>query len=202
MRLKVRIGIDIDGVLLNMGQFVLDYGSKFCYEHNLDFEIQDGEYDERKAFGLSEEEAEKFWNEYLVKYIESMPRECTKEVIDILKENHEIYIITARDEYGLPQEYYGSMQKLTKKWLEENKIYYDKLIFSSEGKLDVCQENKIDVMIEDSPNNIEKLSKGDLQVFCYDSSYNKKANGNNVIRVYSWYDILNKIQKIYKLNKQ
>lgn len=194
----MRIGIDIDGVLLNMGQFILDYGSKYCYEHNIDFEINGNEYDESKIFGISSEEAEKFWNEYLVKYVtEKEPRECAKEVIDKLKENNEIYIITARNEYGLPEKEYGHMQELTKEWIKNNNIYYDKLLFTSENKLNVCEKNKIDIMIEDSPSNIEKLSEGNLHIFCYDNPYNKKVKGTKITRVYSWYDILNKIERCH-----
>lgn len=194
----MRIGIDIDGVLLNIGQFIFDYGSKYCYDHNMDFKIKEDEYDESKVLGISSKEAEKFWNEYLVKYVtEKDPREFAKEVIDKLRENNEVYIITARNEYGLPEKEYGHMQELTKKWLAKNNIKYDKLLFTSEGKLDVCQENKIDIMIEDSPSNIEKLSKGKLHIFCYDNPYNKEVKGDNITRVFSWYDILNKIEKCH-----
>ena len=193
----MRIGIDIDGVLLNMGQFIFDYGSKYCYDHNIDFSIKESEYDESKVLGISSAEAEKFWNEYLVKYVtEYSPRECAKQVIDILKENNEIYIITARNEYGLPPKEYGHMQELTNKWLNANNINYDKLLFTSEDKLSVCQENNIDVMIEDSPRNIKKLTKDDdIHIFCYDNPYNKEVKGKNITRVYSWYDILNKIER-------
>lgn len=44
----MKIGIDIDGVLQNMQEFILDYGAKFCYENNIKFEIHDDEYDEAK----------------------------------------------------------------------------------------------------------------------------------------------------------
>lgn len=44
----MRIGIDIDGVLQNMQEFIFDYGAKFCYENNIKFEIHDDEYDETK----------------------------------------------------------------------------------------------------------------------------------------------------------
>ena len=41
---------------------------------------------------------------------------------------------------------------------EKNNVKYDKLMFKVE-KLQPCIENNIDVMIEDSPSNIEELSK-------------------------------------------
>lgn len=192
----MRIGIDIDGVLQNIDEFIFDYGSKYCYEHNIDFEIHESEYDESKLLGISSEQAEKFWNEYLVKYVtEYRPREFAKEVIDILKENNKIYIITARNEYGLPKEEYGHMQELTKRWFEENEIYYDKLIFSPENKVNICLENEIDVIVEDWDKNIKELSDAGINVICFDNPYNKNSKGENITRAYSWYDILNKINR-------
>ena len=35
----MRIGIDIDGVLTNMEQFLIDYLSKYCVENNIKFNI-------------------------------------------------------------------------------------------------------------------------------------------------------------------
>ena len=127
------------------------------------------------------------------------PRDFAVEVIKKLKENNNnIYIITARNEYGLPDDEEGNMQKLTKEWIEKNKIYYDELIFTSEDKRKVCKENKIDIMIEDSPTNVKELSEI-IKVFCYDNPYNRGIEGKNITRVYSWYDILNKIVNINKI---
>ena len=196
----MNIGIDIDGVLQNVGDFIFDYGSKYCFDKNINFNITGSEYNEKDIFGISSKEAEKFWKTYLVQYVTSYkPRDFAVEVIKKLKENNNnIYIITARNEYGLPDDEEGNMQKLTKEWIEKNKIYYDELIFTSEDKRKVCKENKIDIMIEDSPTNVRELSEI-IRVFCYDKPYNRGIEGNNITRVYSWYDILNKIVNINKV---
>ena len=189
----MRIGIDIDGCLTDCAKFVIDYGTKFCVENNIDYKITENEYDEAKALGISYEDTEKFWNKYLPYYvIEYKPREFAPEIINKLKQNNEIYIITARNEYGLPPEHYGHMQDFVKKWLEDNDIYYDKLIFTMGSKLPYCMENKIDIMVEDSPKNVLDVSK-EIEVLCFDNPYNKKIEGNNIERVYSWYDVYSKI---------
>ncbi|MNI80897.1 5' nucleotidase, deoxy (Pyrimidine), cytosolic type C protein (NT5C) [compost metagenome] len=77
-------------------------------------------------------------------------------------------------------------------WLKLNDIYYDKLIFSPEDKLDICINHNIDIMIEDSPNNINTLSTK-IPVICFNANYNSKCKGDNILRCYSWYDIYNKI---------
>ena len=190
----MKIGIDIDGVLTDIEKYICDYGTKFCYENNIPINIEHIYYDERKLFGWDKEQDTKFWNDYLENYVKnSKPRDCTVEVINKLKEHNEIYLITARNDYGLPLEDREKMPEFTKKWLEDNKIYYDKLVFKPDSeKLDYCLENGIDVMIEDSPNNVKNISSK-MKVMCYNCMYNEGIEGENIIRVYGWYDILEKM---------
>ena len=79
--------------------------------------------------------------------------------------------------------------------LKRNKIEYDKIIFSREDKLDISLENNIELMIEDKPANINKIS-GKIPVICFHAGYNKNCDGSNIIRCYSWYDIYIKIYKL------
>ena len=195
----MKIGIDIDGVLIDIEKYICDYGTKFCYENNLPINIKNVYYDEIQTFNWTPKQAIKFWNEYLEEYVKnSMPRNFAVEVINKLKENNEIYLITARNEYGLPEEHKYKMQEFTKKWLEDNKIYYNKLVFKPDKeKLEYCLENNIEIMIEDSPTNIESISKK-MKVLCYNCMYNESIKGENITRVYSWYDILSKIENLNK----
>lgn len=191
----MKIGIDIDGVLTDIARFTVDYGTKFRYENKIRTETKEDEYDERKALGLTDEQAEKFWNTYLELYATKYPaRDFVSEAIKKLKQNNEIYIITARNEYGLPPETYGTMQSMVKKWLIDNQIEYDKLIFTVGSKLPYCIENEIDVMIEDSPTNVLDISTK-IPVLCFDNPYNQNIEGEHITRVYSWYDILVKIEE-------
>lgn len=196
----MNIGIDIDGVLTNLEDFMINYGTKFCIEENIPIQVTEIKYSEIETFNWTDEQSEKFWNKYLAQYvIESKPREFAQEVLKQLQEEgNKIYLITARNEYGLPPEYYGKMEELTKKWLEENNIKYEKLLFvKDEEKLAQCLENKVDMMIEDSPNNIINISK-QVPVIKYNCQYNEKIEGKNILTAYSWYhiyDIINKKMK-------
>lgn len=191
----MRIGIDIDGVLTDCDRFVEEYGAKFCVENNLTYRIKPGEYNSSKELGISKENDEKFWNKYLKQYVtEYSPRDFASEVINRLKEEcHEIYIITARNEWGFTQEDYGKMREYTEKWLKKNKIYYDKLIFTEGSKVPYVIGNYIDVMIEDAPKHIKPIAKK-VPVLAYYNTYNENIKGKNIKRVYNWYDIYNKIK--------
>ena len=196
----MNIGVDIDGVLTDMEREVTDYATKMCVEEQLPIEVDVSKYYETDTFNWTQEQSDKFWNKYLVPYVvESNARKYAKEIIEKLrKDGNSIYIITARDESGMPTEYYGKMQQLTKEWLKKNEIQYDKLIFAKDkDKLQKCIENNVDVMIEDSPINIQDISTK-IKVIKFDCQYNKQISGENVITAYSWYHIYDIIKKINK----
>ena len=159
--------------------------------------IQTEYYDEKEAFSWTDEQTLSFWNQYLEDYVRNYSvREFAADVIRQLKqEGNEIYIITARNEYGLPQEESGKMPEFTKEWLEKNYIIYDRLIFTEESKLKYCVGNYIDVMIEDSEKEVKEIETK-MPVLCFSACYNIKVEGRNVTRVYSWYDILDKIHQL------
>lgn len=193
----MNIGIDIDGVLTDLEKAIIDFGTKMSVEEKWPIKIDVSKYWEVEALEWTQEQADKFWNKYLVEYVvESKPRMFSEEIIEMLKkEENNIYIITARNEYGMPPEYYGKMQELTREWLKNQDIKYDKLIFARDSeKLHQCIENNVEIMIEDSPNNIEDISKK-IKVIKFDCQYNKQVNGENIITAYSWYHIYDIIKK-------
>lgn len=196
----MRIGIDIDGVLTNIEQFVIDYISKYCVENNIEYNISNSQYDYYKTFNISKEQEMDFWNQSLESYaISEKARPFAAEVIEKLKQDgHEIYIITARWLTNREDDIGNKMREIVKNWLHENKIPYDELIFSKaekERKSEEIIENKIDLMIEDNPNNISELSNI-IPVICYNAEYNEDCKGDEITRCYSWYDIYAKIKKM------
>ena len=186
----MRVGIDIDGVLTNIERFIIDYGSKFCFENNIPLKIKEGIYDEQETFGWTEEQTIKFWNEYIIYYATKYPaREFAAEIIRKLKEEgHEIYLLTARNNYGVPAEYFNKMPEIVPQWLKENDIIYDKIIYTEGSKLPYCVGNYIDVMVEDKPENIIDVATK-IPVINFVSFYNSKVTGNNITKAYSWYEV-------------
>lgn len=193
----MNIGIDIDGVLTDLERFSIDYGAKFNVEEGIETQINTEKYWEQEKFNWTEEQEEKFWNKYLEEYVtELKPREFATEVIQKLQQRGDkIYIITARNESGLPPQSYGKMQQMTKQWLEKNNIKYEKLIFTTDKeKLQKCLENNIDIMIEDSPKNIQSISS-QIPVIKFECLYNKNIQGKVIVTAYSWYHVFEIIEK-------
>ena len=198
----MRIGIDIDGVLCDAEKWQLDYGSKYFYEkfgkNIIDFEA----YENMDMFGVSEKEDIEFWAEYFEPFSKFIRvRELASEVIKKLKnDGNEIYIITARGSFlnRLERfEEYEISKSWVIDWLKENEIYYDKLLFTTEDKLDTCLANRIDLMIEDKSKNMISISTK-IPVICYHANHNKNCNNENIRRCYSWYDIYRVIKEEFK----
>lgn len=183
---SMRIGIDIDGVLTNVEEFEIDYGSKYLYEsgmfnkviNNIDFKKED--------LNIDENIGKEVWSKAIYDYIEIPPRNFAGEIIKKLKEKGNIICIITNRSSNLsycditPER----MKEIVIKWLKDNSIYYDELIFANGDKTDFIITNKIDVMIEDNPRNIQEISKL-IPVICYNARYNTEIIGNNILRCYS-----------------
>ena len=193
----MRIGIDIDGVLTDVEQFEIDYASEFYINNtNRHLDNPDG-YDSYEIFNGSVDEDNLFWSKAIYDYVKEPPRRFASVVLNKLKEEgHELYIITNRIKdlsyCDISEE---TMKKIVIKWFNKYKLYYDKIIFTEGSKLKALKENKIDVMVDDKPKNIIELSSV-CKVFCYDARCNRNIVNDNVTRVYSWYDIYDKIRNL------
>lgn len=193
----MRIGIDIDGVLNSQYNFCIDYGTKFCNELG-NYKLENvNVIDTTDMFLWEENIAHQFWNKYREDLVIKLPaKKYASEVIHRLKEeDNSIYIITARknnDEW-FPDHLKKEVEFITKKWLDNNKIYYDEIVFNVKDKGKYCRENNINIMIEDDPRNLKKLI-GNTNIIIFDYPYNRIAEFSKLTRAYSWYDIYNKIK--------
>ena len=196
----MRIGIDMDGVLTDLERFFADNVTKYCIENNIRYNISPEFYSIEKAFSLDKNDSKIFWENSMIPYVKTVSiRPYAADIVNKLKESgHEIYIITARELKNKDENKKDDMQEITENWLSTNNVVYDKLIFSktaNEPKKDEILENKIDVMIEDTPNNILNLSKY-TNVICYHAGYNANCEGDKITRCYSWYDIYRHINEL------
>lgn len=186
----MRIGVDIDGVLNDIGEWHYSCGFKFCIENHINRGFNPYKYMMEEQFGLTDEENYKFWKEYIFDLMVSIPtRPYAGKVLNLLKDmGHEIVILTARDNRYLTNQYADTMNFYVEEWLNKNSIPYDEIIAGPGSKKDKCIKNKLDIMVEDKASNVEKISEV-IPVLCFDAPYNKDVKKDNVIRVFSWYQI-------------
>lgn len=198
MVIVMRIGIDIDNTLtevqdkLNKAAFdyAISIGKKIDNYDNPLEDIKNNGDTYKKKFQFTYEELKYFLKEIQEEITNNaIPRENAKKVIDKLKEDgHEIYIITARD-----SEFHDDPYKLSKDWLDENNIYYDKLVVNAREKSSVCKNENIDLFIDDQLNNcLSVLNAGIKTIMITDKIY----DNNEIKYLKNWNQIYNYINEM------
>lgn len=194
----MNIGVDIDGVLTNIQDYVFEYGSKFSYKNGKNLKnLEKNKYETSEIFNWQNDEDRTFWDEIFTNYAQNeRPRFFASEVLKKINEKHKIYIITARtDDNRDGIEGTEKISEITKKWLIKNDIPFDNIFFPGVDKRNTVLDNKIDIMIEDSAENIKMLEPF-TKIIVFDAIYNKDVEG--YARVNSWYEILYHINELEK----
>ncbi|MEE0092435.1 MAG: hypothetical protein UFD82_02785 [Bacilli bacterium] len=181
----MRIGIDIDNVISNFDEMLLETYLIHDKElRNTGIINPNAKYIRTGMFDWSNEEELSFYKDNIECIAKKLKvKEKAKEYIDRLhNDRHFIYIITGRDngEYSEPY-------NMTKKWLDENNIYYDNLIltdaYDMHAKSLECLKNDIDIMIDDSVRICSDLITSGITTILMDTPYNRKIN---IKRVKNW----------------
>lgn len=184
----MKIGIDVDGVILDYERILRAYGDLYDFiELKKDGIINRNEHYLRNRYNWTEEERMNFINQYflkLSKYAELIPG--AKEVIHLLqKEGHELIVISARggtvegmDDIGIAKEKF-----------ERENISFSKYYWKQVDKLEVAQKEKIDYMIDDNFDICKKLSENGIRTIYFRDKDMKKLENENVIEVSNWGEI-------------
>lgn len=179
----MNIGIDIDNVISNFDEALKQEFLKHDKELRNTGIINPEAHMTEGMFDWSEEELWPFYLDNVERIAKNLEiKEGAKEYIEKLKEDgHTIVIITGRDngEYSDPY-------NMTKKWLREKEIPYDKLILTKykKEKAEKCIENGIDVMIDDSNSICRECYKKNITTLIMDKPCNREEK--EITRVYNW----------------
>ena len=144
----MNIGIDLDGVLFDTEATFKAYSQVF--------DLKNGKYGisfpeelrVQKRYPWPKDVLDKFFNETLfqvVKDAQFMP--MSKQVLNAIAKRNKIYIITNRGSINPQKEI-----EVTNERLKDSPFPYEKILFSCTDKLKVCQELKIDIMIDSGPS--------------------------------------------------
>lgn len=192
----MKIGIDVDGVILDFERVLKVYGDLYDF-----IELKKGgiinrhENYLRNRYDWTEEERMNFVNKYFLKLSKKtnlIPG--AKEVINMLKkEGNEFIVISARG---------GTVEKMKDvaiEKFEEEEISFDKYYWKQEDKLEVAQKENIDIMIDDSYDVCKKLSENKIKTIYFRDKEMKKLEQNEYLKeVSNWgeiYRIINTIEQ-------
>ena len=181
----MKIGIDIDNVISNFNDTLLtEYLLHDKELRNSGIINKNADYIRKGMFDWNEDEEINFYKNNIERIAKKLGViEGAKEYIDKLHDDgHIICIITGRDNGEYTEPY-----NMTKKWLEDNNIYYDSLIltdaYDKSAKTKQCLEHNIDIMIDDSVRICSDCIENGITTILMDTPYNKYSN---IQRVKSW----------------
>lgn len=183
----MKIGIDLDGV-------VLDSETTFrTYEEIFDASVL-------KQNNLVDRREPKFqqrynWNENQVKqFVDTYFMKVSKEsglmsgflgVYNLLKEQgHEFVVITARGRFV------AEMKDDAIRVLDENGIAFDKYYWNINDKLEICQKENVDLMIDDDWRIIKDISSNNIKTLYFrDTNLMKLDESEYIHEVNNWGDV-------------
>lgn len=183
----MKIGIDVDGVIIDSSETYRVYEEIFAIE-DLNFrKIKDRlEPNYQGRYEWSKEEQETFTKKYVLKAArESNFMPGFFPIYEKLKNmGHELILITARG--GLVKE----MEEDTKRLFNDSGISFDKCYYGIKDKLEICKKENIDVMIDDDYLNIEKVSSGNIMTLYFrDANLKKLEESRYIHEVNNWGDV-------------
>lgn len=196
------VGIDADGVLVDMSKFNIREGKKYFKREPVDSSA----YHTRDIFGVSKTKETIYGlRGALNKYCKKEPPMpyCKETIKKFNEEGILLYEITARKFTTFNNVIGKYYRGLFEKWLKKNELNFKSIEYCSESdsprdKLLGCRKLNVDVMIEDKPDVAEYLANNGIKILLMDAPYNKNLQHSNITRVYDWkeiYEIVSQLKK-------
>jgi len=184
----MKIGIDIDGVITDFVDTFKEVVKEKYHVHLQEEQIR--EHDLYKVLGIPSEKLRELVMEVFPQDLQPQPKAV--ETIQKIAQNHEIYIITAREPETLD---------LSEKWLKNHNVPYSRLAFIKEGdKHKFIEEHDLDVVIDDNMKEITNWIGVVPNILVFDHPWNQSLNiANSFTRVKNWDEIFEIIQKLESL---
>ena len=195
----MKIGIDVDNV-------VADLNRGFCefYNRGGSGEICSEDFKGYYLYtflplGRSEELS--LWDEYHdSELFDEMPTvEFSKEILNILKSQHELSFITAR---------HPNWKNKTSSFFRKHfpgddfKIIYSGEVYGDhESKDKICGDLGINILIEDHPTKCIEYANAGIKILLLEKPWNRDCQEHeNIIRVKDWNEILERIKELEEKN--
>ena len=190
----MNIGIDLDDVVYDTSAEVEKEIEKANNPRLLDFKVQLM----RGALSEMPSDVAQFLKDTIISYTSNA--KPIKNATDTLKklkdEGHIITIITARSD-AIRDGVIDTTLKSLKKYGIDKGILYDKIIFEGANKGDVCEKEKIDLFVDDSPINCMHVRERGINVLAFKSGITADAiDQTDLPSVSSWDELYDRINSI------
>ena len=190
----MNIGLDLDDVVYDTSVEVEKEIEKANNPRLLDFKVQLM----RGALSEMPSDVAQFLKDTIISYTSNA--KPIKNATDTLKklrdEGHIITIITARSD-AIRDGVVDTTLKSLKKYGIDKGILYDKIIFEGANKGVVCEKEKIDIFVDDSPINCMHVRERGINVLAFKSRITADAiDQTDLQSVSSWDELYDKINSI------
>lgn len=190
----MKIGIDLDGVVFDSEAAFRTYEEIFALEELEGSPIIDREEPKFQArYNWTKEQEQGFIDQYfsIISKEESSLMPGFKAVYKRLKAlGVEFVVITARGMF-LPE-----MKEDSIHIFEQNGIVFDQAYWMVEDKLEICQKENVDLMIDDDWKIIQRLADNNIHTLYFRDTNLRKIEGNpNVREVNNWGDIYRAVKE-------
>lgn len=185
---RLSICVDIDGTITDPFYWVDDVNQHF----NKSIKPEEiTTYNIPKAHNISDEAFLEYYMEYGAKmHLSAKIREGAAYYLQELHNVHNIYYVTARMSH---------MNDVTEVWFNKYSVPFKEIYYlGSHDKLNKAQELNCDIFIEDRLENALQLSEAGIEVYLVDCPYNQFELNDKIIRVNTWEDIYNEVNKRFR----
>lgn len=183
----MKIGVDVDGVILDYERVLNTYGDLYDFiELKKDGLVNRDEHYLWNRYDWTDEEMQDFVDKYFLKLSKQthlIPG--AKEVLNMIKEDgHELILISARG--GM----LAKMKDVAEETLNEAEITFSKYYWKQRNKLEVAKKENIDYMIDDSYDTCKELSENGIKTIYFRDKEKKKLDQNDMLKeVSNWGEI-------------
>ena len=191
----MRIGIDLDGVIFDSEKLYRIYSELYDIQDlKRNSLIDNKQVKFEKRYSWNQDETNGFVKKYHRKITETanfMPG--AKEIIPLLKEEgNTLIIITARGKVN------KDLVPITMQRLKENNLdIFEKYYWGTENKEEICKQEKIDLMIDDSNKNCKKLARDHIHTIYLKDAPSFDLEENEYLKVlYNWGEIYRYIKQL------
>jgi len=189
----MRIGVDIDGVVLDFERWMLAYAALYNLDVAKSDKFDNTKFITQEKYGWNEEQVMDFAKTYFVKISYKSPvLPLVKEMVERIKnDGHEVFVISTR---CVNKHMVKSAKKVMAKaklglntWLE-GVVDFNGITWHM-NKVETCKKHNIDVMIDDNPKHAEQLAAAGIKCIFMRDKGTRQVSNPLVFEADNWVDV-------------